>query len=250
MGAERDQAGSQGPGMSGAGYGSTGGSNRDSAGINAGTTGSKAMGDRSGGGEVHSGLHSGGQRDDYSGIGFAGSGGVRDKVSGAADTVRDQASGAASAARGRLGALSERASSALEGRGVIARLQENPLPALGVAFAVGFLVAGGTNASTRPNSPAARARQELRGALMAGLSSGVSQGARGFLDTAGRPEGFANSFLRNVLSSVLSGAGGGGQGGGGQQGGGQQRSQGGGQGGQRSGGGGTGGGRSGGQSQY
>jgi hypothetical protein len=215
--------------MSGAGYGSTGGSN-------AGSSGSKAMGDRSGTGEVHSGLHSGGQRDDYSGIGFAGSGGsqggVRDKVSGAA--------------RGRLGALSERANSALEGRGIIARLQENPLPALGVAFAVGFLVAGGTNVSTRPNSPAARARQELRGALMAGLSSGVSQGARGFLDTAGRPEGFANSFLRNVLSSVLSGAGGGGQEGGGQQGGG--RSQSGGQGGQRSSGGGAGGGR--GQSQY
>jgi len=244
--------------MSGAGYGSTGGSDRDSA----GSTGSRAMGDRSGSGEVHSGLHSGGQRDDYSGLGFAGSGGGRSGgASGTARGAADTAGGAASGARGRLGALSERANSALEGRGIIARLQENPLPALGVAFAVGFLVAGGTNVSTRPNSPAARARQELRGALMAGLSSGVSQGARGFLDTAGRPEGFANSFLRNVLSSVLSGAGGGDDGGregggregggregGGREGGGQQRSQGGG--GQGRSGGGMGGGRSGGQSQY
>ena len=240
MGAERDQAGSQGPGMSGAGYGSTGGSNRDSAGLNAGTSGSAAMGDRAGSGEVHSGLHSGG-RDDYSGIAFSGSasgqqgGGVRDKVSGAADAVRDRAgevgeraSGAASGAKGRLGALSERANSALEGRGVLSRLQENPLPALGVAFAAGFLLAGGTNASSRPNSPAARARQELRNALMSGASAGLAQGARGFLDTAGRPEGFANTFLRNLLGNVLGGSEGGGQQGGGQQGGGQQRAQGGG----------------------
>lgn len=240
MGAERDQSGSQGPGMSGAGYGSTGGSNRDSAGLNAGTSGSKAMGDRAGSGEVHSGLHSGG-RDDYSGIAFSGSasgqqgGGVRDKVSGAADAVRDRASevgdrasGAASGAKGRLGALSERANSALEGRGVLSRLQENPLPALGVAFAAGFLLAGGTNASSRPNSPAARARQELRNALMSGASAGLAQGARGFLDTAGRPEGFANTFLRNLLGNVL-----GGSEGGGQQGGGQQRTQGDGQGGAR-----------------
>lgn len=235
MGAERDQAGSQGPGMSGAGYGSTGGSNRDSAGLNAGTSGSAAMGDRAGSGEVHSGLHSGGRDDNYSGIAFSGSasgqqgGGVRDKVSGAADAVRDRAgevgeraSGAASGAKGRLGALSERANSALGGTGVLSRLQENPLPALGVAFAAGFLLAGGTNASSRPNSPAARARQELRNALMSGASAGLAQGARGFLDTAGRPEGFANTFLRNLLGNVLGGSEGG------QQGGGQQRAQGGG----------------------
>jgi hypothetical protein len=215
--------------MSGAGYGSTGGSNRDSSGLNAGTSGSASMGDRAGSGEVHSGLHSGGQRDDYSGIAFSGAasgqqGGVRDRVSGAArnaaDSARDaadKAGGAASQAKGRLGALGERASSALEGRGVLSRLQENPLPALGVAFAVGFLVAGGTNQSARPNSPAARARQELRNALMAGVSAGVAQGARGFLDTAGRPEGFANSFLRNLLSNVLGGEQGGSQSGGGAQ---------------------------------
>lgn len=260
MGAERDQAGSPGPGMSGAGYGSTGGGNRDTAGMNAGTTGSKAMGDRAGSGEVHSGLHSGGQRDEYSGIAFSGSaggqgeGGVRDRVTGAArgaaGTVRDQAgnlggkaSDAASGARDRLSGLSERANTLLEGRGVIGRLQENPLPALGVAFAVGFLVAGGTNQS-RPDSPAARARNELRNALMAGLSSGVAQGARGFLDTAGRPEGVANSMLRTLLSNVLGGGQqGGGQGGAGAQG--QQR--GGGSGGATSGGR-TGGGRGG--SQY
>jgi uncharacterized protein YjbJ (UPF0337 family) len=215
--------------MSGAGYGSTGG-NRDTAGMNAGTTGSKAMGDRAGSGEVHSGLHSGGQRDEYSGIAFSGSAsgqgesGVRDKVAGAArgaaGSVRDQAGNlggkagdAASGARDRLSGLSERAGSLLEGRGIVGRLQENPLPALGVAFAVGFLVAGGTNQS-RPDSPAARARNELRNALMAGLSSGVAQGARGFLDTAGRPEGVANSMLRTLLSNVLGGAQqGGGQGG-------------------------------------
>ncbi|HYW09083.1 MAG TPA: hypothetical protein VE913_19135 [Longimicrobium sp.] len=191
---------------------------------------------------MHGGLHSGGgQRDEHSG-------GIRGKAESAASAARDGASNlgdkagsAASGAASRLGALSERANSALESRGLLGRLQENPLPVLGVAFAAGFLLAGGNTRNVRPNSPAARAQQELRNALMAGVSAAVGQGARGFLDTAGRPDGFLNSMVRNLLDSALGGA----QGGGGSQSqGGAQRAAGGAQGGGRPGGapsGGTGG---------
>ncbi|HEX8431659.1 MAG TPA: hypothetical protein VF625_10235 [Longimicrobium sp.] len=205
MGAERDPAGPSGPGLSGGGAGY---------------------------GEVHGGLHTGGQRDEHSG-------GIRGKAESAASSARegasnlgDKAGNAASGAASRLGALSERANSALESRGLLGRLQENPLPVLGVAFAAGFLLAGGNTRHVRPNSPAARAQQELRNALMAGVSAAVGQGARGFLDTAGRPDGFLNSIVRNVLNSVLGGAQGGGSGNGGSQSqGGAQRAAGGAQGG-------------------
>jgi len=223
MGAERDPAGPSGPGLSGSGTGY---------------------------GEVHGGLHTGGgQRDEYSGIAFAGSesqqsGGIRGKAEHAASAAREGASNlgeragsAASGAASRLGALSERANTALESRGLLGRLQENPLPVLGVAFAAGFLLAGGNTRNVRPNSPAARAQQELRNALMAGVSAAVGQGARGFLDTAGRPDGFLNSMVRNLLNSALGGGQGGGSGQGGSQSqGGGQRSAGGAQGGGRPGG--------------
>ena len=67
MAAERDQAGASGPGLSGGGFGG-----RDNAGLQAGTTGSSAMGDRPGTGEVHTGLHSSGSASgEYGGIAFA-----------------------------------------------------------------------------------------------------------------------------------------------------------------------------------
>jgi hypothetical protein len=194
MAAERDQAGAPGPGLSGGGFG-----------------------DRPGTGEVHTGLHSGSAPGEYGGIAFAsetssttGQGGLRDRaaeaVRGAAGTVKERAGQAASQARDRLGAARERTHTLLEERGVLERVGDNPLPVLGVAFAAGFLLASvGQNRETR----AARARNDLRSALMAGISAGLAQGARGFLSQAGRPEGFVNTFL-----SSLAGGGGGGSTGG------------------------------------
>ena len=211
MAGERDQAGTPGAGLSGPG--------RDVEGMRAGTSGSSAMGDRGlGSAEVHSGLHSGGN-DPYSGLQFAetpAAGGMagraRDAASEAADRADDlrgrarhvaedlghRASDAASAARERMSGLRERANNVLERRGVVDRLRENPLPMLGVAFAVGFLLAGSDDRNS--NTRASRARRELKSALVAGLSAGIAQGARSFLNEAGTEgSSFVNSLVDNLV---------------------------------------------------
>lgn len=226
MAAERDDAGQTGPGLSGGAYGDLGGGSR--------------MGDRdlaAGSAEVHGGLHSSGRTgDEYSGIAFAGtesqSQGLKDRAAtrarDAADTVKDRAGnlgerarqvagsvgeragGVASQARG----LVDRAQTQLENRGILEKVRDNPLPALGVAFAVGFLLAG--NDDRGRDTRSSRARRELRNALVAGLSAGAAQGARSFLRQAGAPDGVINSLLENIPGmggGASDGGFGGGQGG-------------------------------------
>lgn len=209
MAAERDQAGASGSGLSGTG--------RDTEGLNAGTSGSAAMGDRGlGTAEVHTGLHSGGS-DEYSGLQFAGresGGGVGGRVRNVAETVRERAGNlggpvrnlagnlgeAAGTVRDRARSVSERATGALEKRGMLDRLRDNPLPVLGVAFAMGFLLAARDDDDDYGESRRGRARNELRDALMAGVAAGLAQGARGFLSQAGNEStGFVNTLMDAFL---------------------------------------------------
>lgn len=193
------------------------GTGRDAGGMNAGTSGSSSMGDRGlGSAEVHTGLHSGGT-DQYSGLQFAGheqdTGNSR--LRGVADAVRDRipegvrnlgskAGGATSGVRERLSGVNERATGMLESRGLLDRLRENPLPVLGVAFALGFLLSGRDDDDDDDFEPtrASRARSELRSALMAGVSAGIAQGARGFLGQASTEGG---SFVNTLLDSLMGG---------------------------------------------
>jgi hypothetical protein len=209
MGTERDRAGTPGAGLSGAGRGPEG--------TRPAMPGSPVMGDP-GTAEVRSGLHSGGTGDAYSGLGFADTAtGARartadeeassraGKLGGRAREVAEdlghRASDAASTARERVSGLRERTNRVLERRGLVDRLRDNPLPVLGVAFAVGFLVAGSDDRNS--DSRAARARRELRSALMAGLSAGLAQGARSFLSEAGNEgSGFLNSLLDNLAGDA------------------------------------------------
>ncbi|HEX2203837.1 MAG TPA: hypothetical protein VHG91_11090 [Longimicrobium sp.] len=233
MAAERDQGSEAGPGLTG-----TGGY-RDAEGLNAGTTGGASMGDRGlGGAEVHGGLHSSGRTgDDYSGIAFAGQeqqGGLKNRVRDAAGTVAERAGelggrarealgnvaggrvgDVASTARERVGGTLNRAQGVLEERGVLSRVRDNALPALGLAFGVGFLLALSDNKRVQPGSKMYRAKSELRGAVMAGLSAGAAQAVRGFMGQAGSEDGFLNTLLRGVVGggSQQGGGGYGGQGG-------------------------------------
>ncbi|MBW3569804.1 MAG: hypothetical protein KY467_01745 [Gemmatimonadetes bacterium] len=212
MAAERDQAGTPGPGLSGAG--------RDTESLNAGTSGSSSMGDRGlGSAEVHTGLHSGGG-DEYSGLQFAGhesQGGVggrlreaAERVGGPVRNLGPRVSDAAETVRERASTLRERANSALEKRGVLDRLRENPLPVLGVAFALGFLLAARDDDDEYGESRRGRARSELRDALMAGVTAGLAQGARGFLSQAGSEStGFVNTLMDAFLGQGAGGSGGG-----------------------------------------
>jgi len=137
--------------------------------------------------------------------------GLGDRARSVAGDVADRAGDFASRAKDRVGALADQAQSALEERGWLDRLKENPLPALGVAFAAGFLLAGGgtgggemetggggTGGSRSLRGSASRVRGELRGALAAGLSAGLAQGARAFLRNVGAEDGVINSVMQNL----------------------------------------------------
>lgn len=198
------------------------GTGRDAGGMNAGTSGSSSMGDRGlGNAEVHTGLHSG-SGEGYSGLQFAGTeqgtgGGsrLRDAAEAVGDRIPEgvrnlgaKVSDSTSGVRSRLGGVADKASGMLESRGMLDRLRENPLPVLGVAFAVGFLLSGGLGDDDDDYEPsrASTARRELRSALMAGVTAGIAQGARGFLGEASAEGG---SFLNTLLDGVMGNKGGG-----------------------------------------
>jgi ElaB/YqjD/DUF883 family membrane-anchored ribosome-binding protein len=217
MAAERDQAGAPGAGLSGAG--------RSPEGMREATDGAPMREPTPGTAEVRGGLHSGGG-DEYAGLQFArdADAGAAERVRGAARETREKAeglgararhlaeelgsraTGAASTARERVTDLRDRTNRTLERRGIVDRIRENPLPVLGVAFAIGFILAGDEDRGSRTRG--ARARRELRNALMAGLSAGIAQGARAFFSEAGS-EG--SSFVSSLLDNLTGESGGGGE---------------------------------------
>jgi hypothetical protein len=208
MAAERDEAGPSGPGLSGTG--------RDTAGLEAGTTRSASFGDAPGTADVHAGIAFNPQATTDQGVRERVSNRVKDAAGAVGETaaglgqrarslagdVAGRAGDLAGQARERVGALGDRATQTLEDRGWLGGLRENPLPALGVAFAAGFLLSGGGR-----GGKGQRVRGELRSAVAAGLSAGLAQGARAFLRNAGAEDGVINSLLENlpVLGGQASG---------------------------------------------
>src|SRR6185295_16481382 len=135
---ERDEAGSPGPGLSGTG--------RDHSGIEAGTTRSMSMGDAPGSADVHAGIAFNANAGADEGVRERTVNRVKDvagDVADAASGLGERARTVASDVADRAGELAGRAQGVLEERGWLDRMKENPLPALGVAFAAGFLLAGG-----------------------------------------------------------------------------------------------------------
>lgn len=59
---------------------------------------------------------------------------------------------------------------------MLEQVRGNALPALGIAFAVGYLLAGSDNAPKR--GPLYKAKNQLKGAVVGGLSAAVAQEAR------------------------------------------------------------------------
>lgn len=234
--------GSAGYGSGPGGAGSTGssgltGGSRDDASLDAGTTGSRAMGDLGAGtGEVHSGLSVG--RDvetGYGAIAPAGtssgsswepSGGsseggamnrardvagqARERLQGLSGNVSGRMGDAAGQAREKAGEALGRAEQVLEERGILDKIRENPLPALGLAFGVGFLLAGsGDQVQGKRSTALYKAKNQLKGAIMGGLSAAVAQEGRNLLGMAqgkGNPGGLLGTLLQNLQGGGTGGS--------------------------------------------
>lgn len=233
--------------MSGAG--STGGPGstgplRDDPLREAGSAGSRPMSDRTPGtGEVHSGLSVGRDVDTgYSAIAAAGSTGAstgssswepasgsdrsgalnrvrdvaeqaRDHLQGMTGNVSDRVGDATERARDTAGQFMGRAEQVLEERGVLDRVRENPLPALGLAVGVGFLLAGsGEKPQGKRGGTLYKAKNQLKGAIMGGLSAAVAQEGRNLLGMMQGQKG--QGGLLEALFEGLQGGGSRGPGGG------------------------------------
>ena len=103
----------------------------------------------------------------------------REGRTGAAGRARELAGEARERARGALG----RAASEIEDRagGAFALAREHPLATVGIAFAVGFMVAGTSDSGGRFG----KAKQQLRGAIIGAISAAVAQEARHFAEGSG-----------------------------------------------------------------
>ncbi|HEV2734764.1 MAG TPA: hypothetical protein VGV85_07985, partial [Longimicrobiaceae bacterium] len=229
-----------GPGDAGSttgGSGLTGGTRRDEASLDAGTTGSRAMGGPGAGtGEVHSGLSVGRDVDTgYSAIAPAatgsswepssgsGEGGAMNRVRDAAGQARERLQGlnvsgragdVAGQAREKAGQALGRAEQVLEERGILDKVRENPMPALGVAFGIGFLLAGsGDQVQGKRSTAMYKAKNQLKGAIMGGLSAAVAQEGRNLLGMA-QGKGSAGGLVGMLLQNLQGGGSGGGASGG------------------------------------
>lgn len=91
------------------------------------------------------------------------------------ETRQGRARSFANEARQRAaGALGRAASGLDEHTGVVRLVRDNPLAAVGAAFALGFLVAGKSQSEGRFG----KAKQQLRGAIIGAISAAVAQETR------------------------------------------------------------------------
>jgi ElaB/YqjD/DUF883 family membrane-anchored ribosome-binding protein len=116
---------------------------------------------------------------------------AREHASEAIDHARDRAGELRHEAEERIGQAREKAGDALhrageeldDRTGVVTLIRDNPLPALGVAFAVGYLSAG-SRAGKRGRMMNA-ATSQLRGAILGGVSAALAREFRGLMAEQG-----------------------------------------------------------------
>lgn len=135
---------------------------------------------RPGTGEVHAHISA----QPAKGIGMSGKFESADRDS-AARSARDRAEDALDSARER--------SSGLLGR-VTSLARDNPMAAVGVAFAVGFLLAGDGDEEESRHPALLRVKNQVKGAILGGISAAVSQQMRSFIKEQGGISGLLGTL--------------------------------------------------------
>lgn len=108
--------------------------------------------------------------------------------------IRDRVGGAAGRARRGAEYIIDETEEILERRtNLLGTVRANPMAAVGIAFAVGFLLAGDRDEPERPTSMS-KARNQIKGAIMGGISAAISQQLRTFIEEQGGIGGILASF--------------------------------------------------------
>lgn len=129
---------------------------------------------------------------------------VADQAKDKADQVRGKAGELGGQAQDKLSEVLGRAQDALEERGLLDTIRGNPLPALGLAFGVGFLLAGSDDGGSHRGL--SKAKNQLKGAVMGGLSATVAQEARSMLGMGGSSSSGSGSGILSSLMENLTGS--------------------------------------------
>lgn len=107
--------------------------------------------------------------------------------------VRERAGTMASDARERATEMLDQASTRLEDSGALDMVRQNALPALGVAFGIGFLLAGSSDTGGRLG----KAKHQMKGAVMGSLSAALTQQVKEMMASQGGAQGIMNSIMGN-----------------------------------------------------
>lgn len=116
---------------------------------------------------------------------------VREVADEAGDRLRDvgeRASEAASQARRRAAEALDQAEDAIEEQtGLISTVRSNPLPALGIAFGLGFFLAGSDSGGrqSKRGGTMHRAMDQAKGAIMGAISAAAAEQVRSMLGKSG-----------------------------------------------------------------
>lgn len=131
-----------------------------------------------------------------------------DQVRDSAETLQDKVGEVSEQAREQVARAAGRARGVLEEQGVLDQIRENPLPALGIAFGVGFLLAGGGDSSRQGHqSSLNKAMDQLKGAVMGSVTAALATEAKNLLGMA-QGRGDQGGMLGGLMEKLREGVGG------------------------------------------
>lgn len=131
---------------------------------------------------------------------------IQQQAQGKVNEVRDRATEMADQARSKADQALDQARSKLEQTGVPERIEENPLAALGIAFGIGFLLAGSGDDGHKGRGTLNKATDQIKGAIMGGVTAALAQEAKSMIGMQSGQGGGLGSMLSNLMGNQQGGS--------------------------------------------